>query len=60
MRDSNSRGLAPNTLTKSVDVCSRQVNMVRDLELRPGPVFRERPLTAANETGTETSAASCP
>ena len=25
MRDSNSRGLAPNTLSKSVGVCSRQV-----------------------------------
>ena len=43
MRDPDSRELTPNTLSKSVDVRSRQVNMVRDLELRHGPVFRERP-----------------
>ena len=39
MRDSNSRGVAPNTLSKSVGVRSRQVSAVCDLELRPGPVL---------------------
>jgi hypothetical protein len=42
-RDSNSPGL-PSTLSKSVDVRSRQVNMARDLELRPGLVFPRTPL----------------
>jgi hypothetical protein len=57
MRDSNSRGVAPNTLSKSVDVCSRQVSAVCDLEFRPGPVLCGRSRTAANETRTETGAA---
>ena len=47
----------PNTLSKSADVRSRQVSAVCDLELRPGPVLRGRPRTAANETRTETGAA---
>ena len=46
-----------NTLSKSVDVRSRQVSVVCDLELRPGPVLCGRPRTAANETRTETGAA---
>lgn len=50
----------PNTLSKSVDVCSREVSAVCDLELRLGPVIRGRPRTAANETRTETGAASVP
>lgn len=45
-----------NTLSKSVDVRSRQVSAVCDLELRPGPVLRGRSRTAANETRTETGA----
>jgi hypothetical protein len=50
----------PNTLSKSVDVRSREVSGVCDLELRPGPVIRGCPRTAANETRTETGAASVP
>ena len=50
----------PNTLSKSVDVCSCQVSAVCDLELRPGPVIRGRPRTAANETRTETGAVPSP
>ena len=50
MRDSNSRGLAPNTLSKSVDVRSRQVSVVCGLERRPGPVLCERRRTAADAT----------
>src|SRR5437016_4824395 len=60
MRDPDSRGLTPNTLSKSVDDRSRQVSMVCDLELRPGPVLRVRPRTSANETRTETGAAPVP
>jgi len=55
------RGLEPpNTLSKSVDVRSRQVSAVCDLELRPGPVLCGRSRTAANETRTETGAAPVP
>jgi hypothetical protein len=54
MRDSNSRGVGSNTLSKSVGVRSRQVSAVCDLELRPGPVLCECSRTAANETRTET------
>ena len=39
---------------------SRKVSAVCDLELRPGPVLGGRPRTAANETRTETGAASVP
>jgi hypothetical protein len=60
MRDSNSRGLAPNTLSKSVDVRSRQVSAVCDLELRPGTVLCGCSRTAANETRTETGRIPCP
>ena len=49
-----------NTLSKSADVCSRQVSVVCDLGLRPGPVLCGRPRTAANETRTETGVASVP
>jgi hypothetical protein len=38
-------------------VCSHEVSAVRDPELRAGPVLRGRSRIAANETGTETSAA---
>ena len=48
------------TLSKSVDVRSRQVSVVCDLELRPGPVLRGRPRTSVNETRTETGAAPVP
>ena len=55
---SSKRGLEPpNTLSKSVDVRSRQVSAVCDLELRPGPVLSR---TAANETRTETGGAPVP
>ena len=47
--------MAGNPLSgQSVDVRSRQVRVVCDLERRPGPVLRERRRTAANETRTET------
>ena len=49
--------VAANTLSKSVDVRSRQVSVVCDLELRPGSVLHGRPRTSANETRTETGAA---
>jgi hypothetical protein len=45
------------TLSKSVGVGSRQVSVVCDLELRPGPVLCGRSRTAANETRTETGVA---
>jgi hypothetical protein len=60
MRDSDSRGLTPNTLSKPVGVRSRQVSRACDLELWPGPVLRGRPRTAASETRTETGAAPVP
>jgi hypothetical protein len=52
--------VAANTLSKSAGVRSRQVSAVCDLQLRPGPVLRGRPRTAANETRTETGAAPVP
>ena len=43
-----------------MDVRSRQVSAVCDLELRPGPVLCGRSRTAANETRTETGAGPVP
>ena len=56
MRDSNPRGVAPNTLSKSVGGCSAVVGTVRDLLKRDRVVFDGRLCTAVNETETETRA----
>jgi hypothetical protein len=56
MRDSNPRGVAPNTLSKSVGGCSAVVGTVRDLHRPDRVVFDGRPCTAVNETETETRA----
>jgi hypothetical protein len=56
MRDSNPRGVAPNTLSKSVDGCSAVVGTVRDLDKRDRVSLGERLCTAVNETETETRA----
>src|SRR5262245_10789615 len=55
MRDSNSRGVAPNTLSKSAYVCSLGVIEVCDLAVQPGPAVCEHLRTSANETRTETA-----
>jgi hypothetical protein len=60
MRDSDSRGLTPNTLSKFCGRAFMLGQQACDLELRPGPVLRGRPRTAANETRTKTSAAPVP
>ena len=56
MRDSNPRGVAPNTLSKSVDLHSHKVSGVRDLGKQVCVVLGVRSCTAVNETETETTA----
>jgi hypothetical protein len=55
MRDSNPRGVAPNTLSKSVDLHSHKVSGVRDLGKQVCVALGVRPRTAVNETETETA-----
>jgi hypothetical protein len=54
MRDSNSRGVAPNTLSNNVACCSRPVTTVRDLRAHLSVAVRERCRTEVNETTFET------
>jgi len=54
MRDSNSRGVAPNTLSKSVDLHSAVAATACDLGGKVSANVGEQPRTQANETGTET------
>jgi hypothetical protein len=55
MRDSNSRGLAPNTLPKSVGLSSPKFERVRDLGRPLRAVCAERLRTYLNETKNETA-----
>jgi hypothetical protein len=55
MRDSNSRGVAPNTLSNNVGQRSPRSATVRDLPERDGVAAGERLRTEMNETRTETS-----
>src|SRR5262249_12821761 len=58
MRDSNSRGVAPNTLSNNAPQRSYQAGAVRDLG-RPWPLgLGGRPRIPANETTNETAAES--
>jgi hypothetical protein len=54
MRDSNSRGLAPNTLSKYAPQRSGQAGVVRDLGGLQLVGLGGRPRTQANETANET------
>ena len=54
MRDSNSRGVAPNTLSKCAPHGSRPSATVRDLGFRFLVCAPEHPRTQANETTNET------
>ena len=54
MRDSNSRGVATNTLSKSVAARSHSVKPVQDAGHVTTLVGGERPRMLANETRTET------
>src|SRR5262249_42020489 len=55
MRDSNSRGVAPNTLSKCAPHRSRQAGTVRDLGGTLMMCPAERPRTQVNETANETA-----
>jgi hypothetical protein len=54
MRDSNSRGVAPNTLSKSAAPRPGQVSTVCDLRRSKATTSAEQRRTSANETKTET------
>src|SRR5215471_6178362 len=56
MRDSNSRGVAPNTLSKYAPWRSGPAGPVRDLGTVLARGLRGRPRTRANETTNETEA----
>ena len=56
MRDSNSRGVAPNTLSKYAPEHSCQAGVVRDLGGLQLVGLGGRPRTQANETANETGA----
>jgi len=56
MRDSNSRGVAPNTLSKSVGLRPSWAKRVRDLGCPSSVVRAERFRTETNETRNETRA----
>ena len=57
MRDSNSRGLAPNTLSKSAGLCSPMAVGVVTLHCLCTMLRAERSRTLLNETRNETSGA---
>ena len=58
MRDSNSRGVAPNTLSNNADQCSSQSGTVRRQLTYRVVATDERPRTRVNETRFETSGCS--
>lgn len=55
MRELNPRGVARNTLSKSVDLHAHEVSGVRDLGKRVWVALGVRARTAVNETETETT-----
>jgi len=54
MRDSNSRGVAPNTLSNNAGQRSPASATVRELRKHDQANIAERPRTGVNETETET------